>query len=289
MSKKTIPPLDRRYHFSISDGTRSESEKEGTTYLLLAELPDKIENWLQRFPGKVTNVTEVLSVAAVNDEYLEKSVAYKWSPNLKLVATEKISGKGRVSFGHVKREKTEIGLTYYGGILVGKIVRVIDVVASKNSPPIIMKQTAELELNERIPLDDTYTEEEVVLGYENSQRENRNLQLIIEEEMERMLDNNGYVFSDDGRSFEIYCSDCGNSPCVWSNNERAMQEYDAAENDKDTQPNQHRHGLYRQMALIINDGPCGVGNRLKLPQCVLVGVRNLFPDPQAVYTGHRDN
>jgi hypothetical protein len=40
------------------------------------------------------------------------------------------------------------------------------------------------------------------------------------------------------------------------------------------------------MALIINDGPSGRGNRVKLLSCVVSGVRELFPDPASVYTGH---
>jgi hypothetical protein len=38
----------------------------------------------------------------------------------------------------------------------------------------------------------------------------------------------------------------------------------------------------------MNDGPSGKGNRLRLPNCVLNGVRALFPDPDEVYTGHQE-
>jgi hypothetical protein len=41
------------------------------------------------------------------------------------------------------------------------------------------------------------------------------------------------------------------------------------------------------MALIINDGPTG-RDRVKLPICVLAGVWELFSNPEAVYTGHRE-
>jgi hypothetical protein len=67
-----------------------------------------------------------------------------------------------------------------------------------------------------------------------------------------------------------------------------MISYDQAVNDEDTEPNKRRHGLYRQMALLINGGPSGRGNRLKLPQCVVSGVRELFPDPGAYYVGHQE-
>jgi hypothetical protein len=43
-----------------------------------------------------------------------------WAPDLKLLAIEKIEGRGRVSFEHVNRPHFEIGLTYFGNVLVGK-------------------------------------------------------------------------------------------------------------------------------------------------------------------------
>jgi hypothetical protein len=68
-----------------------------------------------------------------------------------------------------------------------------------------------------------------------------------------------------------------------------MIDFDEAEyHNKDTKPNKCHHTLYQQMTLIINDGPTGHGNRLKLPTCVLSGVRGLFPDPESNYTGHRE-
>jgi hypothetical protein len=76
--------------------------------------------------------------------------------------------------------------------------------------------------------------------------------------------------------------------CVGANNQQAMVAFDAGENNEDKQPNQRWHGLYRQMALIMNDGPSGKGNKLKLPNCVLNGVRALFQDLDEGYTGHRE-
>jgi hypothetical protein len=74
------------------------------------------------------------------------------------------------------------------------MVSITDVAKAKQKYPILMRQTAELELNDFIPLDDAYTPEEVITGYETNQLENLHLQNILEEEMERMLDDNGFVF-----------------------------------------------------------------------------------------------
>jgi hypothetical protein len=110
----------------------------------------------------------------------------------------------------------------------------------------------------------------------------------MEEQMERLLDDNGYTFADDGSSYSRRCSQCQEVPCVWEHNQQAMIEFDRAKSKDDEDPNRRRFALYRQMALIINGGPSGRGNRLKLPPCVLFGVRALFPDPESVYTGHRE-
>jgi hypothetical protein len=84
------------------------------------------------------------------------------------------------------------------------------------------------------------------------------------------------------------CCDCGNVPCVWETDVDSMVLFLEAQNEEEATPKERRHSLYRQMALIINDGPSGHGNRVRLPNCVFTGVRELYPDPGAVYTGHRE-
>jgi hypothetical protein len=258
------------------------------TYELLEEWPDKIECWIKQIGRDEPGVTQVLSLTSINGEYMEKSVAFKWEPDLKLLAIEKVEGRGRVSFEHIKRPCFEICLTYFGNVLIGKLINVTDVAAAKIHSPILMKQTTQSELADWIPLDSTYKTDECLVGYDDKQSTNLHLQLIIEEDFERVLDNNGYVFSEDGKSYNVWCNHCEHVPCVWERNKESMKMFDTAEHDEDTEPNKRRHALYRQMALIINDGPTGKGNRLKLPTCVVSGVRGLFPDPESNYTGHRE-
>jgi hypothetical protein len=205
-----------------------------------------------------------------------------------LLAIEKCEGRNRVSFEHVKKQRTEIGFTYFGNVLIGKMVRVTDNTAAQQQKPILMRMTALAELEDCIALDATCKEEEKVKGYESNQLENVHLQHILEDEMETMLDNNGFVFSEDGKSCYIFCTACKNVPCVWTDNKESMISYDQAVNDEDIEANKRRHGLYRQMALLINGGPSGRGNRLKLPECIVLGVRELFPDPGAYYVGHQE-
>jgi hypothetical protein len=40
------------------------------------------------------------------------------------------------------------------------------------------------------------------------------LQHIIEDQMEKVLDNHGYVFPEDGKSFHIFCTKCEVVPCI---------------------------------------------------------------------------
>jgi hypothetical protein len=65
---------------------------------------------------------------------------------LKLQAIEKGKGRGRVSFEHVSKPRYAIGLTYFEHILIGKMVRIIDITAAKTIPPFTKKPTVLSEL-----------------------------------------------------------------------------------------------------------------------------------------------
>ena len=279
-----VPPLERRY--PIYSG--NEQETDELTYSLRSEEPDKIENWMKRYEDREPGFSTILSVTNVNDCYAEKIVTFKRFPNLFHIADEKIAGRGKVRFGHVNRDRSQISLTYYGDLLVGRMIHITDIKGAQTSSPLLMRMSAESEINDWIPLDASYLESEVTPGYESKNNVNERLKDILEEEMEGLLDGQGFVFSEDGKSYHTLCIDCEVFPCVWDDNQQAMKAFDEAENNDEKQPNQRRHSIYRQMALIINDGPSGRGNRLKLPNCVLMGVRELFPDPGAVYTGHQE-
>jgi hypothetical protein len=58
---------------------------------------------------------------------------------------------------------------------------------------------------------------------------------------------------------------------------------------EDTPSNGRHRMLYRQMAIRTSGGKVlGKGNRVALPECVLSGVRELFPSGDGEYVGHRD-
>ncbi len=97
---------------------------------------------------------------------------------------------------------------------------------------------------------------------------------------------------DDNNDTECqWCHDC---PCVWSSNRNGMIEWDENEHghlaSEDVPSNSTRRKyLYRQMALIILDGPLGKGNRIVLPDCVKDGICSLLlEDKEGEYMGHKD-
>jgi hypothetical protein len=117
------------------------------------------------------------------------------------------------------------------------------------------------------------------VGYASHQLNNQSFAFIMEQEIEKLVRN--------WRSSQE-CKECDECPCVWFANKEAMLTWDLATNDSSVERKIRRKGIYRQMALIINDGPMGKGVRMQLPGCVVEGVRAIFPDPNAMYMGHKD-
>jgi hypothetical protein len=165
------------------------------------------------------------------------------------------------------------------------MVRVSDVKAARETLSKLMCDMAKEKLKNPILMDDTYKEEEVREGYESTQLENKYLKEIMENEMEGMSDYCGFMFAEDGKSFVMRCLECDNVLCVWDNNKQAVVMFDEATHKEIAPANKHRHVMYRQMALVINDGPSGTSVRMRLPGCALTGMRELFPDLDATYMG----
>jgi hypothetical protein len=65
--------------------------------------------------------------------------------------------------------------------------------------------------------------------------------------------------------------------------------FDAGREAEEEHPNNaHRKEAHRQMVLTITGGPTGAGNQIKLPECILSGIRCMFPDADGQHMGHRD-
>jgi hypothetical protein len=107
------------------------------------------------------------------------------------------------------------------------------------------------------------------IGYTSNQTTNLHLAGIMEDEIHYLVSD--WILSQP-------CNHCKVGPCIWVTNHDSMVAVDTAEHDAHVDIRTRRKAIYRQMALIINAGPIGVGIRAQLPRCVLAGVHALFPD-----------
>jgi hypothetical protein len=83
---------------------------------------------------------------------------------------------------------------------------------------------------------------------------------MMENEVRRVLDKEGYVFYDDG-DYVPTCHHCRETICVMTANEHMVEVFDQGREAHEERPNNiRRKETYRQMALNINGGPTGAGN-----------------------------
>jgi hypothetical protein len=81
---------------------------------------------------------------------------------------------------------------------------------------------------------------------------------------------------------EDSCPVCGHDPCLFVQHGELLLAFDAAEHggrapDETPTNNLRRKALYRQLTLLLNNGPLGVGVRKPLPKCCVDAVRELLP------------
>jgi hypothetical protein len=113
---------------------------------------------------------------------------------------------------------------------------------------------------------------------------------MMEEEVMRILYCEGYEFDDTGKYLRSSKYSCREEECVITTNSIMIGAFDDGCQAEEVCPNNIPcKEAYRQMALTINGGPTGAGNRVELPpKCVLSGIRSMFPDADGQYMGHRE-
>jgi hypothetical protein len=102
----------------------------------------------------------------------------------------------------------------------------------------------------------------------------------------------GIVFDHGGNTHwgyeKEFCVFCCEQNGGWDLAKSKMIEYNSSLLE-DTENNGRRCMLYRQMAIRSNrDKVLGKGDRIQLPECVLSGVRKLFPSDDGEYMGQCD-
>jgi hypothetical protein len=156
----------------------------------------------------------------------------------------------------------------------------------------LMRETIEEEMVDPVLFDirDGGTQPQV--GYMSNQTENKFVQDRIESGIFRGIETAGIVFNKSMTGSWRYamdvCEHCKQETCEWEEKKEEMVAYN--QTICNGTPNKTRcHTLYRQMAIKINDGqPLGWGNHMKLPMCVVAGIRKLCPAQDGVYVGHQD-
>ena len=95
---------------------------------------------------------------------------------------------------------------------------------------------------------------------------------------------------------EMYCGDCQEGPCVFTQGEmrviKCVDQWEEVTRLEEEltgapSPNICRKKAYRFFAHFLH-GHLGKGCRVRLPRCVLAGVRSYWPERTGVYMGHRD-
>ncbi len=80
---------------------------------------------------------------------------------------------------------------------------------------------------------------------------------------------------------EDSCPVCGHDPCLFEQQKELLLALDEAEHGGEGEEtpanNIRRKKLYRQLTLLLNDGPLGVGVRKELPSCCVDAVRDMLP------------
>jgi hypothetical protein len=211
------------------------------------------------------NWTQIIHVTYTFDgKPIEKHVTYKFPRDMDRVGKE-YKKKAKIWFKYMETERYEQHLTYFCTYQIGQSLTVNMKTARTIEPYLAgahMKE--ELEHNFHVPL----VHGTICNGFTPAQRTNKNLKCIMEQEithlMEKRKHSTGTVTTGMDEEEKGSCTYCNSLPCVWASNKEAMLQFYDAEHGLQTGngiplPNIRREGMYRQMALVINDGSTGKG------------------------------
>jgi hypothetical protein len=90
----------------------------------------------------------------------------------------------------------------------------------------------------------------------------------------------------------VSCPGCEEHPCVFTQHKDNLVAYDEAEHpclpggEDMPENNLRRKKLYRQLTLMINEGPLGAKVRRPLPSCCVTAIREMLPSD--TYMGFRE-
>jgi hypothetical protein len=253
---------------------------------------DVYENYEMKMPHFISPHGKlVLTMTNKNGAYVGKQITFSNNWDFEACATQAAAGDGQINFKWRTKydNAVEITTTYFGkyNTRYSSVVLLPSIAKMKG----LMRETIDDEMVDPVLFDVRDGGSDNQVGYMGRQREKSFLKETIEIAVYRGIAKEGIVFNEGMTGWTWYkmvCEHCHEASCVWKENKEEMTAYNETI-DSTTPSNQHRHTLYRQMAIRMNGGePLGRGHRLKLPSCVVSAIRELCPSEDGLYVGHKD-
>ena len=224
-----------------------------------------------------------LTILEVDKVIIEKSMTYKWDWDMAEIKKEKEKGVDEVSCRYFAKGGLEIGLTYFGEYLIGRMAT-IDYALVTN--PLVKSCSMQEELDNDIQFPMVKLDKgNTVVGYSSEEEENPMMSDIMYKSVLRALDRYelGPVTATVTSGYECgtatQCEFCGELPCVWETERDTVLSNDRVMHDAVLVNSKRRKVAYRHMYRVTN-GIGQKGVRAQHPQCIEKGVRTLFPDGQ---------
>jgi hypothetical protein len=255
----------------------------------MVALNDNPNNPNKKFVTKRYPDGRTLSIVVVDDDIVEKHMTYKIKWNLDAMEKEQEKGATGVSFKYWEKRGLAVVKSYYGTYLVSLLITLDYTLVTH---PNIKSETLqdELDYDTDFPMVDV-TKLAMEDGYSSKQRDHDKLASIMHGRIDDALakfkkikaTNGGVFLPEKKRKAEEAvhrCESCGELPCVWTTERDTVVAKDEMEHGHTNAiaNSARRKVAYRHMFYVVNDGYGQKGVRKRLPVCVEIGIRALFPD-----------
>jgi hypothetical protein len=256
---------------------------------ILETSPHLVKSVSKRYPDGRT-----LHLHLVDEVIIEKHLTFPWPCwDYEMLNVEKEKG-AKVSFKYYAKNGYEVGLTYYGSILISQVVTLT--AECKKKVPHLFPADWHDELTSEIgfpsvSLDKIHLND----GYSKDEFENLRMKRYFEEDildaLARNDENNREIVEVAGveiapETADTACELCGETPCVWLREQNTVIAMDDNAHAGSNTPNNTRRRLAFKHMYRVRKGIGKTGVRERHPQCVEEGIRALFPSSK--HMGYRE-
>jgi hypothetical protein len=247
-------------------------------------LDDNRKSVIKRYPDGRS-----LTMLVVDDKIIEKHLTYKMKWDLEVMKQEQDKGADGVSFKYWENKGGLAVLNSFFGTYIVGLMFSLDYTLVTNSRIRSEKLQDELDNDIDFPMVDV-RKLAMEDGYSSSQKENEKLATIMHERIcdaltkfDRTKAADGGELLEKKRKAEEavhQCEICGEKPCVWTTERDTVVAKDEMEHGHTNAiaNSARRKTAYRHMFYVTNGGYGSKGVRKRLPECIEIGVRGLFPD-----------